>query len=159
MIIFVSHKNSDSAKAAEVAKTLRDSGHQVYLDLIDDGLKHGNQDLADHLRSRLAQCNSLIAVISSATQSSWWVPWEIGVATEKDYPLSSYLTDSTSPPEYLKKWPVLKSLGDLLQFSTLVKSVENRERTLRQSEYKSAADSKRIAASEFHTTLKSKLGQ
>lgn len=159
MIIFVSHKNSDSAKAAEVAKTLRDGGHQVYLDLIDDGLKHGTQDLADYLRGRLGQCNSLIAVISSATQSSWWVPWEIGVATERDYPLSSYLTDSATPPEYLKKWPILRSLSDLLQFFALVKSVETREKSLRLSESRSIADSKRIAAAEFHASLKSKLGQ
>lgn len=159
MIIFVSHKNSDSAPAAEVAKTLRQGGHEVYLDLIDDGLKRGTQDLADYLRGRLGQCNSLIAIISSATQTSWWVPWEIGVATEKDYPLSSYVTDNTPPPEYLKRWPVLKSSSDLLQFSALVKSVETRERNLRFSENKSLTDSKRIASNEFHALLKSRLGQ
>lgn len=159
MNVFVSHKNSDSARAAEVAKALKEAGHTVYLDVIDDGRLRNGRELSDYLRECLTKCDSLIAVISNATQSSWWVPWEIGVATEKDYPLSSYVTDGTSPPEYLRKWPVLRSLSDVAQFAILVKGVETRARNLRLSESKSLSDSKKIAASEFHAQLKSRLGQ
>lgn len=159
MNVFVSHKSSDSGKALEVANVLKDAGHTVYLDIIDDGRLRNGRELSDYLRECLTKCDSLIAVISNATQASWWVPWEIGVATEKDYPLSSFVTDGTSPPEYLRKWPVLKSLSDVAQFAQLVKSVETRARSLRLSQNKSSTDSKRIAASEFHAQLKSKLGQ
>lgn len=159
MIIFVSHKDSDTLRASDVAKGLRDNGHQVYMDAFDDGLKHGTADLADYLRVRLAQCDALIAVVSRNTQGSWWVPWEIGVATERDYPLGTFQCDDTTPPDYLKKWPILKSMADLGLFADLVKSVQSRTTTIRLSQSKSLEESRKMATREFHQTLKAKLGQ
>jgi hypothetical protein len=51
--------------------------------------------------------------VSEATRTSWWVPWEIGIASEKDFPLATFAGGTTNLPEYLKKWPYLRSDSDL----------------------------------------------
>lgn len=157
MKIFVSHKKEDAGRAALVASTLRLAGHEVYIDLIDNDFKRGTTDLAEHLLNRLDSCNSLIAVISTSTKDSWWVPWEIGVATEKDFPLSSFISDGTTPPEYLMKWPILRTVGNLELFARKVKDVEPRVSRLAQT--KSFSDAKHASADEFHRDLKQALGQ
>ncbi|MDR9507731.1 hypothetical protein RI662_26405, partial [Brevibacillus agri] len=63
---------------------------------------------------------------------SWWVPFEIGLATEKEYPISSYVSywDKKQIPDYLWKWPVLETDTDLNNYINLLK----RDRTLFLSE-------------------------
>ncbi len=160
MKVFVSHKKEDSEKAATVAATLKRAGHDVYLDLIDNNLFKNGDDLGDYLRARLSECDSLIAVISAATKGSWWVPWEIGVATEKSYPLSTFLSDATEPPDYLKKWPVLRTLAHLEQFAALAKELQGKiERSVRLSETKSMTDARHLKTPDFHRELKRAIGQ
>ncbi|MBY5533630.1 TIR domain-containing protein [Rhizobium leguminosarum] len=114
MKVFISHKSDDSALAADLGHRLKAShGIEFYLDLIDRELEKNGEDLASHLRTQLGKCTQLLAVISDKTKSSWWVPWEIGVATEKNYPLATYAGGNALPPEYLRKWPYLRSLSDL----------------------------------------------
>ena len=83
--VFISRKNTDSLIAEKVARRVRANGLSVYLDTIDDALTKDGSDLADHLLRRMGQCQQLIAVVSSATKTSWWVPWEIGVGAEKGF--------------------------------------------------------------------------
>src|SRR5258708_5435074 len=108
--IFISHKNEDSELATEIGFRLSNiHGIQVYLDTIDRRLSESGVDLADYLRAKLEECTQLLAVMTQRTKVSWWVPWEIGVATEKRRFLASYVEDLVDPPEYLRKWPYLRS--------------------------------------------------
>jgi hypothetical protein len=160
MKVFVSHKNEDSDKAAVVASTLRRAGHEVYLDIVDTNILKNGDDLGDYLRQKLSECDSLIAVISAATKSSWWVPWEIGVATEKSYPLSTYLSDASDPPDYLKKWPLLRTIAHLEQFAALAKELQGKlERSVRLAEAKSMSDARQLKTPDFHRELKRAIGQ
>jgi len=105
--VFISHKNTDAALAERVARRVRVNGLETYLDTIDDALVKDGPDLADLLLARMGQCQQLIAVVSSQTKDSWWVPWEIGVGSEKGFRLASYSETHVSLPSYLEKWPAL----------------------------------------------------
>lgn len=111
--VFISHKNEDSQLAGAIAAHLRRGGINVYLDVIDTQLSRTGPDLADYIRAQLEQCTQLLAVISERTQASWWVPWEIGVAAEKERFLASFVSNAATVPEFLRKWPYLRTEADL----------------------------------------------
>ncbi|UYK72917.1 toll/interleukin-1 receptor domain-containing protein [Xanthomonas sacchari] len=117
MKVFISHQRADSDLSAHIARRLK-IYHSIdsYLDLIDVSIDRG-EDLALHIQNELGKCTQLLAVISEATRTSWWVPWEIGVATEKDFPLATFSGGTSLPPEYLRKWPYLRSDADLDKYA------------------------------------------
>lgn len=159
--IFISHQQQDSAPAITVKNHLKTRhGIECYLDVIDPNLVKG-EDIADHVRKELDECSHLLAVVSSATKGSWWVPWEIGVATEKDYPLASFGTN-VELPEFLTRWPYLKSLTDLDKYAEAVKQTYKprniiglEEKTLDSA----TASASRSGTKQFYRALRSKLGQ
>src|SRR5690606_17196219 len=108
MKVFISHKREDASAAQRIASHLR-SYHSIdsYLDVIDPYVDARVEFLADHIRTEMGRCTQLLAVVSRATAASQWVPWEIGVATEKDFPLATYSVEGLAPPEFLRKWPYL----------------------------------------------------
>lgn len=111
--VFISHKNEDSSAATEVSDRIKRNGISTYLDVIDSALTKDGPELADYIRLRMTECDQLIAVVSNSTKESWWVPWEIGVATEKDFRIASFSKEYVSLPSYLEKWPALKSAEDI----------------------------------------------
>lgn len=125
--IFISHKSEDSNKATWISEFLKSRGISVYLDVLDDDLFGNGEELTNHLRGRLNECTHLLAIITNYTKFSWWVPFEIGLATEKEYPISSYISffDKKEIPDYLWKWPVLESEKDLNNYITLLKKDRN----------------------------------
>src|SRR5690348_6961905 len=104
MKVFVSHKREDEQLAKAVAERLRLNRAEVYLDVLDPDRFAAGDDLADYIRDKLNDCSDLMAVVSTKTKESWWVPWEIGVATEKEYPLSTFAGENFDLPVFLKKW-------------------------------------------------------
>lgn len=91
MKIFISHQQTDSVLASRLASRLKiNHGIASYLDAIDPDVGKSGDSLADHVKDELGKCTQLLAVVSAATQKSWWVPWEIGMATEKDFPLDIF---------------------------------------------------------------------
>ena len=48
-------------------------------------------ELVDYINFVIGCCNSLIAVVSHKTVSSWWVPLEIGIAITKGLRLGTFL--------------------------------------------------------------------
>lgn len=157
--VFLSHQSRDADSAKFVAVHLRvNHGIECYLDVIDPYINRPGEDLADHIRSQMGACTQLLAVVSDQTKASQWVPWEIGVATEKQFPLATFSTDGMKPPEFLQKWPYLRSLTDLDRYAAASKEAERtfvRKRSATFSETASRASSTR----EFYTTLRASLGQ
>lgn len=157
MKIFVSHKNSDAALAAKVCHRLT-IGHGIpcYLDVVDPALEKKGEDLATYLREKMGTCTQLLAVISPVTQASQWVPWEIGVATEKDFPLATY-SDGTRPPEFLAKWPYMTNLAQIDIYAEVSKAADGVFEFRRKA---ITANTARAEASKsFYATLRSRLGQ
>ncbi|SDA39673.1 toll/interleukin-1 receptor domain-containing protein [Sinorhizobium sp. NFACC03] len=154
--VFISHQHADSSLAKQIADRLR-SYHSIdsYLDVIDPNLTRG-EDLARHIQQEMGKCNQLLAVISEKTRESWWVPWEIGVATEKDFPLATYAGGSTMPPEFLRKWPYLRSEYDLDLYARASKAAETSYNYKRGFGHQDARPS---STREFYDTLRKSLGQ
>jgi len=158
MKVFISHQRADSTIAAEIANRLK-TAHQIdsYLDVVDAVILRDADDLADHLRTEMGKCTNLIAVVSPATATSWWVPWEIGMATEKDHPLATFARASSALPSYLKKWPYLTSMTDVDAYArqSLVTSAR---RVVMESRGAETA-SLRGTTSEFYRALRKELNQ
>lgn len=156
--VFLSHKNEDAEIAGAIAYRLRNH-HQidVYLDVIDRNLDRSGPDLADYIRAEMSKCTQLLAVISSKTSSSQWVPWEIGVATEKEQPLASFVDPTATMPEFLRKWPYLRTMVDVDRYAAVSKDTRLVfEGSLRKS---TASTARRTSFRDFHQTLKRELGQ
>ncbi len=157
MKVFISHKDIDAPVAKRIADRLR-IYHNIpsYLDSIDPHLYSRGEDLAEYLRSRLDDCTQLLAVVSEGTKASQWVPWEIGVATEKDYPLATF-SDGTPPPEFLTKWPYLRTEAQLDAYAEASKAA--------QRVFVGAAQSSTVAVSRgratkaFYQDLRRRLNQ
>ena len=54
--------------------------------------------------------------MSENTKASWWVPFEIGMAAQKDLPTVSYLQSGVELPDYLSYWPRLKNDSDIIKY-------------------------------------------
>jgi hypothetical protein len=164
MKVFISHQRADTARAATIANYLW-VHHRIesYLDVVDPVIgTHAGPDLADHVREQMDSCNSLLAVVSYETAKSQWVPWEIGIATEKDFPLATF-SDSILPlPEFLQKWPYLKSDADLDRYAIAVKANLGSTRIAALSRgytAESFSKSTRTSTKDFYRTLRGYLGQ
>ena len=157
--VFISHKKSDASLALLVAARVRQNSLQTYLDTIDDALLKDGPNLADHLLEKMHGCDQLIAVVSPSTKDSWWVPWEIGVGSEKNFRMVSYSESYVSLPSYLKKWPELHSESDIDLYCNLSKSSDqeialNSRKVLNEN---SRAQVSKDGARAFHNDLKRRL--
>ncbi|HTT97796.1 MAG TPA: TIR domain-containing protein [Rhizomicrobium sp.] len=158
MKVFISHKSVDASIAAAIAARLR-SAHDIecYLDVVDPNLSEKGEDLGEYLRSEIGKCSQLIAVVSERTKNSWWVPWEIGIATEKSFPLASFVGDDTAPPKFLAKWPLLKSLADVDKYAAASKAADT---DFRVRKAYLAEDTARVRSThEFYRIIRKSLGQ
>lgn len=159
--VFISHKNTDSTLAARVSRRLRLNGFETYLDVIDDALLKDGPDLASHLLDRMRQCDELIAVVSTATKDSWWVPWEIGVGSEKGLRMASFSETYIALPSYLEKWPALHTDQHIDEYCRLSKQADvivNRRMTATLNEDR-RMDIRKSEAFDFHRQLRSALRQ
>lgn len=156
--VFLSHQSADSIVAAQVARRLK-VYHDIecYLDVIDPYIGRPGEDLAAHIRAEMSRCTQLLAVVSPSTQAFQWVPWEIGVATEKDYPLATYTSSFGTPPEFLRKWPYLRSDADLDRYAAASKTARASLVIKRSVVGENAA--MRSSLGEFYSTLRAGLGQ
>ncbi len=157
MKVFISHKSVDAALATRVRDRLM-TVHQIqsYLDVVDPALEKKGEDLAAYIRDRMGSCTQLLAVVSAATQTSQWVPWEIGVATEKDFPLATY-SDGTRPPEFLARWPYMTNFSQLDIYAEVSKASNSIYESNRVTATSSAARGQ--AVKTFYSSIRSRLGQ
>lgn len=157
IITFISHKKEDSAAAVLVQQRLQNR-HDItcYLDVLDETAKDGPA-LTEYLKGKLRECNNLLAIVSEKTKTSWWVPWEIGVASEREYPLATVALQNVEVPGYLKKWPYLRNEAELDLYAQTAKEKIGR---LTESRFVEAAHSvRKSAADDFFTTLSKRLGR
>jgi hypothetical protein len=115
MPVFISHKKEDKESALKIAAYLKQHDILSYVDALDPTLQT-TDDITKTLIDRISLCTHLMAVVSQYTEKSWWVPFEIGVGTEKDRRITSYQLTTVNLPDFLTKWPILKSQRDLDMF-------------------------------------------
>ena len=151
MPVFLSHKKEDKKDALQLAAYLKTNGIACYVDVLDPSLST-TTDITSTIRKRVRQCTHLMALISNITERSWWVPFEIGVATEIDRRISSFQTGSSPLPEYLETWPILRTRSDLDAFVLLYRRDTSTSITERRGSHATIR-----SADQFHRELKSML--
>ena len=158
MKVFIAHQRGDSGSASSVSSRLKiQHGIDTYLDVIDPYASQTGDELGEYVRRRLDECTQLMAVVSPSTKESWWVPWEIGLATEKDYPIATYAAEHCTLPTYLKKWPYLESMEDLDTYAREARRASQELERLVKSYGERAARARTTAA--FHSALRKALRQ
>ncbi|HAS91240.1 MAG TPA: cytosolic protein [Clostridiales bacterium] len=155
MKVFISHKYEDSITANQILEKLKELKVDAYLDLLDTNLLFEGEKLTKHIKDRLNECTDLMAVVSNNTQSSWWVPFEIGMAAQQDFPIVNYLKDGVTLPDYLSYWPKLKSLNDISKYVEAKQYVQ--KQILNEALSKSHYSLKGTPTSRFYQELKSRL--
>lgn len=155
MKIFISHKADDRHSAEKIAKFLgARNGVECYVDVLDLELAKVAEDLAAYFKKKIHSCTHLIAVVSDITKTSWWVPFEIGIAAGWDFPLATYAVEYCELPGYLKKWPYLKSDADLDKYVQIAQSTQY---------YEKLDESKviygKLYTESFYKSLRHALGQ
>lgn len=155
MTVFLSHKQEDADLAKACSLRLQINRVPVYLDVLDTSIKDAD-DLTAHFLQKIRQCSHLIAVITSNTQGSWWVPFEIGAASSLDKRICSVVRGNVDQPDFLSKWPRLDaaSTTDWQEFAALYRQ----DATSGVKTLDSVQPSVRSAA-QFHRSLKRALGQ
>ena len=152
MKIFISYKHVDQAAADQVALRLQQEGVEIFLDKLNEN--QNGLEISEYLKGHLRTCTDLIVVIPSETKQSWWVPWEIGVASGQDSPMATFVSENTSIPDYLKKWPYLRSLSDV---STYVREKRITDRYIVEKSASFRTASSRTG--EFYRRVRAAFGQ
>ena len=159
MPVFISHRKADAQSALKVYAYLKSENIKSYVDELDDALQSAN-NITQVIMSRIKECTHMIAIMSVNTKGSWWVPFEIGVASEANRRISSYKTDTITVPEYLEIWPIMTQPEQLKQFVYLYKNDKLvLSESLSYSERIKASSAYVQSAADFHRKLKSSTGQ
>ncbi|MBP8806153.1 MAG: toll/interleukin-1 receptor domain-containing protein [Kofleriaceae bacterium] len=77
--LFLSHSLSDLQPAKDALALLESHGATVYLDLEDIGIRSASPDVAQRLRKAIETCRRLVVIVTENTQTSRWIPWEVGL--------------------------------------------------------------------------------
>ena len=158
MPVFLSHSKYNAEDTVKIGKFLTDNGIKCYIDVLDSSLKT-TDDITALILNRITTCSHMMAVISDFTKTSWWVPFEIGVASRDDKRITSYRLTAIELPEYLTKWPIIKSYQDLIKFIENYKK-DNLVPMSESIRAKAAYTQDTIRSSDqFHRELKRALGQ
>lgn len=116
MKIFISHKQEDGVIAARLDKEFKAHDIDTYLDLIDDDISSDGKALTEHIKKSLNTCTDIIVVMSEKTRFSQWVPFEVGMSTQKDMPTVTFMVEDVKLPEFLDYWPRLKHFSDVEKY-------------------------------------------
>lgn len=151
MRIFISHKLEDAATANLIAKELREIKVECYLDLLDNSITENGKALTDHIRANLNDCTDIIVVMSSITRFSQWVPFEVGMAAQKDMPTATFLKEDVSLPDFLQYWSRLKRYTDIKKYVLARNDVDREYRFI----YESVSQQRKTE--HFYDVLKQRL--
>ena len=157
--IFISHKQEDAEMALMVQRTLVSEGVTAYLDVLDNTVADSGEKLTKHIREKLRECTDVIVILSSRTKESWWVPFEIGMATEEYMPIANYLVSTEKLPEFLEFWPRLKTQQDVKKYVEIRKKVSMQVRIEKamQEGYYQRMESGLSETQRFYNELKKNL--
>ena len=111
--VFVSHTTNDDSLAEEVAECIRSFELTAWVDSDFMAPKDDGPRMASKIKRVIGRSFCLLAVVTSATSKSWWVPFEIGVASDKNRFLSTYGDPSVTLPSFLAAWPRVRNHTEL----------------------------------------------
>ena len=126
--VFVSHKSDDGQQAVDVARVIQREGLSSWVDVLDPNVQGDYPMLDDYIERVLARSFSLLALVTDVTHTSWWVPFEIGLAFELRRYLSSFAKRNVQLPSFLEKHPRLGADHDLRRWCARLKQLKRNRR-------------------------------
>ncbi len=155
MKFFISHKQEDEEIVKKLALYFKLREVDFYLDLLDSKLTEDGKALTDHIKSNLNNCTDIIVVMSEKTRFSQWVPFEVGIATQMELPIASFLKSEVQLPGFLSYWPRLKTPGDIDKYLDARELVAEKMKILYEN--RQFASRKNTEIEMFYKQVKSKL--
>lgn len=120
--VFISHKKEDEQAAIDIGSFLMEIvGVNIYLDILDEPLQTATQTENDRLivesiKKGLECSTHLLCLISDKTHLSWWVPYEIGIADNKNISIASLkLKVVNDIPSFLKIHPAFYNIDEFVR--------------------------------------------
>lgn len=132
MKVFISHQQMDTDLANTIYELLEAKGVEAYLDVMDNLHSNDSKFLTNHLKQIVNKSTDILVVMTEHTKNSWWVPFEIGMAANKDLRIVTYLQSELKLPEFLDYWPRLRRYDDIQKYIN-VHNYRIREENLRNS--------------------------
>lgn len=122
--VFISHKKEDEGAAIDIGRFLMEVvGVNIYLDVMDESLQTATQIdndkwIVESIKKGLECSTHLLCLISENTHLSWWVPYEIGIADNKNIRIASLKLKSIDDiPSFLKIHPAFYTIEEFVQNS------------------------------------------
>jgi len=158
MTVFISYQRADEWKAKLIDSQLRQLSVPTYLDLTDPTVD-GSKNVTQSIVAALHKSTHLLALVSQSTVASWWVPFEIGVATERERRIATYRLDNAYLPEYLTIWPYLTADRQLSDFARRYFQDRSHPTTNTRDFLYESMNKSLSTPDDFHAALKRDLGQ
>lgn len=160
MTVFISYQHNDRDAARQINNSLNTLGVETFLDELDPELSGKTVDVTRILMTRLASCQYLLALVSKTTATSWWVPFEIGVATHGQSRIATYglnIAAIRDLPDYLRTWPILTTSDHLRIYARLYS--QDTVILKAQKRFNESQNTPIQSSNDFHVVLKGQLGQ
>lgn len=130
--VFISHRNSDKPIANAVAAIFDDLGIRYWYDRDDEDAARaaalgliGDQELVLAIDRGIRHSTRVLGLLSSDTQRSWWVPYEIGAARALGRQACHVVLDSMrtagSLPEYVRIAANFWSVDELVRWAVILR--------------------------------------
>lgn len=130
--VFIAHQKNDVHIASDVQKRLKKMQIKSFLDVTDNG-QTGFESITDWIVANLRKSTHVLVVYTNNTKSSEWVPFEIGMAYEREEGIA--ILDSqhiVGKPSYLNDLPLIPDMVSLKYFVSHCKNYSKaKEATLR----------------------------
>lgn len=119
--VFISHQRNDEHIALDVQKRLKKMQIESFLDATDKG-RAGYKSVTDWIVANLRKSTHMLVVYTNNTKSSEWVPFEIGMAYEREEGIAVFTPQQINDvPIYLREFPCLNNYESLETFAYLCK--------------------------------------
>jgi len=127
--IFISHKYEDKNKAKIIGDFLMGKlDLDIYFDENDEDLqdavkKNDDKRIALAINKGIEESTHILCLVSDATKSSWWVPYEVGYAKKNGADIATLkLKGIPSVPSYLKIETTLNTYNEFINYYSRIAS-------------------------------------
>ena len=127
--VFISHKKEDKNAALSIGSYLTDIvGVNIYLDVMDENLQKATQIendkmIVESIKNGLECSSHLLCLISDKTRLSWWVPYEVGIADNKNLNIATLKLNTTDDiPSFLKIHPSFFTVEEFINYAVNCKT-------------------------------------
>lgn len=118
-IAFISYSRDDKSFAQQIAATLDRCDTQYFLDTAD--VAWGDPVLSS-VKHGLTECSSVIVIVSPASLSSQWVPYEVGFSSALGKKILPFLTRSNlEMPAFLRSLHYKTELSEVEEYFGTIK--------------------------------------